>query len=512
MIKDRLKSFHSLIVSIAFGLMFLCLPISSFPYLSRIFGGTSVAPLSVVPAFLLVLILVIPNLIKTKLFSSQFKPLFLFFLLALVSTLLMYFRNVPTFRETHFIKNALEGFITLLMGIAFYYICAHFLKSEDKVKTAIQWMNVGFILITVFSIVQAIFMYKPLDQYPHWLKQMSLFISSSNKIYPRRISGLAFEPSWLAHQLNLLFIPIYLGFTIKEYSVYKIRIFNKFSLENIFLPVSIGLLFLSFSRIGWLTFLILVVYLLIRAANLLIKKVIARIEYKREKPLTKIVQLLIQAGIWLAGILIAIGLAVLAALLISKVDPVRTAALIDLKAIRRLGIYGWANLIQIAERLMYWISGFRIFQLHPLIGVGLGAIGYYFSGVVPAFGYMLPEVVRSINQEMFIPNAKNLWARLLGETGIIGTALFVSWVYLHWKSAKDLEKEKESKFFQAMALVGKLFVIAFVIEGFSMDTFGLPYYWVAFGLLVAAWRIMKSTQKQEYLTQTQDSQLAESGV
>ena len=63
-----------------------------------------------------------------------------------------------------------------------------------------------------------------------------------------------------------------------------------------------------------------------------------------------------------------------------------------------------------------------------------------------------------------------------------------------------------------MALVGKLFVIAFVIEGFSMDTFGLPYYWVAFGLLVAAWRIMKSTQKQEYLTQTQESQLAESGV
>lgn len=134
MFKDRLKPFHSLLVSIAFGLMFLCLPISSFPYLSRIFGGTAVAPLSVVPAFLLVFILVIPNIIKTQAFSSQFKPLFLFFLVALISTLLMYFRNMPTFRDTHFIKNAMEGFITLLMGITFYYLCAHFLKSEDKVK------------------------------------------------------------------------------------------------------------------------------------------------------------------------------------------------------------------------------------------------------------------------------------------------------------------------------------------------------------------------------------------
>jgi hypothetical protein len=42
-----------------------------------------------------------------------------------------------------------------------------------------------------------------------------------------------------------------------------------------------------------------------------------------------------------------------------------------------------------------------------------------------------------------------------------------------------------------------LSVIAFIFEGFSMDTFGLPYYWVAFGLVVAAWRILKNTQLDE---------------
>jgi O-antigen ligase len=129
-------------------------------------------------------------------------------------------------------------------------------------------------------------------------------------------------------------------------------------------------------------------------------------------------------------------------------------------------------------------------------------IGYYFPLNVSYFGYKLPEVVSMLNTDRFIPNAKNLWSRLLGETGIIGTALFVSWLYLQWKSATELEKQGQDRFFKTMGLVGKLFVVSFVIEGFSMDTFGLPYYWVAFGLVVAAWRMFKNTQVIEIEKQT----------
>ncbi len=88
--------------------------------------------------------------------------------------------------------------------------------------------------------------------------------------------------------------------------------------------------------------------------------------------------------------------------------------------------------------------------------------------------------------------------RLLSETGIIGTAFFISWIYLQWKASVELDNKKNILFFyQAFGLVGKLSVIAFIFEGFSMDTFGLPYYWVAFGLVVAAWRILKNTQLDE---------------
>ena len=39
-----------------------------------------------------------------------------------------------------------------------------------------------------------------------------------------------------------------------------------------------------------------------------------------------------------------------------------------------------------------------------------------------------------------------------------------------------------------MGLAGQLLIIALIVEGFSLDTFGLPYYWIGLGLIVASWR------------------------
>ena len=51
--------------------------------------------------------------------------------------------------------------------------------------------------------------------------------------------------------------------------------------------------------------------------------------------------------------------------------------------------------------------------------------GYYFPETLPSFGYRLPEILSVLLYESFIPNAKNLWARLLAETGIVGFSVFV---------------------------------------------------------------------------------------
>lgn len=495
MIKTKLNQFRSVIASIMFGAMFLLLPVSSFPLLSKVFGGTSVAPLSVIPAIILVILLVLPTVLKYQLFSVQFKPLILFFLSAIISTFFAFFRNMPSFRDTHFLKNAIEGVITLLMGFAFYYLCAHFLTTEDKIAKALRWANIGAIFMIAFSVLQTIYIRTPVEFYPAWLGNLIYKTSSSGKIFPRRISGFAFEPSWLAHQLNILYLPVWLGFSVKGYSVFNTRLLKRFTFENLLLIAGIIMLFLSFSRIGWITFGMLIIYLLLRLSNTLFNKAIKRQETKRNKQLTRWQYWLLKFTMWIAVFFVGIALALVAGLVISRLDKYRTADILNFEAMRHMGILGWANLIKIAERLVYWIIGFRTFQLHPWIGVGLGAIGYFFSSTVPSFGYRLPDVVHFMNYENFIPNAKNIWSRILGETGIIGTALFISWLFLQWKAAAELEKENHSTFYQAFGLVGKLIVIAFIFEGFSMDTFGLPYYWIAFGLVVAAWRIFMNVSK-----------------
>ena len=120
MLRTKLEEIRRVLVSIAFAALFLFLPISSLPLISKLFGGTAVAPLSVIPAFLLVFILIIPTFFKQRLFSRQFLPLLFFFIFALMGSALVFLREVPSFRSTPYMRSILEAVITLLMGITFY--------------------------------------------------------------------------------------------------------------------------------------------------------------------------------------------------------------------------------------------------------------------------------------------------------------------------------------------------------------------------------------------------------
>jgi O-antigen ligase len=178
----------------------------------------------------------------------------------------------------------------------------------------------------------------------------------------------------------------------------------------------------------------------------------------------------------------------------SRIDP-RMKYLFDLERYRKFGVLGWASKLSFAERIIYWITAFRVFLLRPFFGVGLGGSGFFFARLTPEFGYSLPEVVRYLFSENVIPNAKNLWIRLLAETGIVGFSLFCAWLFSHWHTAQRIEKQGQHKETRTYGLVGKLFIIAILMEGFSMDSFGLPYIWIAAGLIITFLRI--STLKPE---------------
>ncbi len=96
-----------------------------------------------------------------------------------------------------------------------------------------------------------------------------------------------------------------------------------------------------------------------------------------------------------------------------------------------------------------------------------------------------------------LTNAKNFWTRLLGETGILGFAIFISWLFQFAQDARYLYKQGGSSFGKTMGLFGGLTLLAFLLEGFSLDTFGLPYYWISFGLSTVAWRCFAADQADQ---------------
>lgn len=161
--------------------------------------------------------------------------------------------------------------------------------------------------------------------------------------------------------------------------------------------------------------------------------------------------------------------------------------------IKENGILTWASRLELAERFIYWQTAFITFLSFPLIGVGLGNAGFYFLGNLPSFGYGLPEILRYVLMNNNVANPKNLWIRILAETGIVGFACFFIWFYGHVKMAGSLDSEPRNSLTSVVGLIGILLSISFVLEGFSMDTFGLPYYWIGFGLVMGAYRFFQNS-------------------
>ncbi len=137
--------------------------------------------------------------------------------------------------------------------------------------------------------------------------------------------------------------------------------------------------------------------------------------------------------------------------------------------------------------MVYWQTGLQIFNDHPLLGVGLGNSGYYFLNEMPNDGWGLVEVRQLLIRDASLPNIKNLWVRLLAETGLIGFFSFIAfWIVILW-SGIYLHKHGTG-LSKSLGFAAILTCIAMIGEGFSLDTFALPYTWLIFGMCVAATR------------------------
>jgi O-antigen ligase len=172
---------------------------------------------------------------------------------------------------------------------------------------------------------------------------------------------------------------------------------------------------------------------------------------------------------------------------LSRYDA-RMRRLFDFSALREQSFIHYANQLVFAERIVFWQAGWEVYNDYPLLGVGPGNAGFFFPKKLSAFSWALTEVRTLMYQWSTLPNIKSLWIRLLAETGIIGFVCFLCWLYVLWHAARAAFSDREtgSKLVPAAGLAGMLGLAAFVVEGFSLDTFALPYYWILFGMATAA--------------------------
>jgi O-antigen ligase len=160
------------------------------------------------------------------------------------------------------------------------------------------------------------------------------------------------------------------------------------------------------------------------------------------------------------------------------------SALDNLLPLTEDSLISFSDRLAFSERVVYWFGGWHVFSDYPF-GVGLGNAGFYIVERMNGQGLESIEVRNLVYRAGYLPNSKNLWTRLLSETGFLGFTVFVVWLIVLWRSAARSRKS-ESKLLQILGLAGQLFLMAYVVEGLSMDSFAMPYQWLMAGLISAA--------------------------
>jgi O-antigen ligase len=456
-------------------------PVTSFPPISELFGESTVAPLSLIPLVILIFAWALPQLATGQVIPKLVLPLLLFAGLAVLSSalglihpLLPYKGQTPLARET-------RALATLLVGLAFYLSVTLVFRDRAVLRPALIGLYLGGMATMAWSLLQARYLLPDVTEVPAQFNQLHRLLSIRD-IIPHRVQGLAFEPSWFGNQLVVLYIPLWIASVLTGWSQWR-RVSRWLSVELILLLLGVGLLIAARSRIsiGALLLIMAVLFLAV------VWRLGGRFRILQRLPIGARQAILLAVGV---AALTAAGAGV--ALAARQFDPRMARSLTvftEPEAIRSEHpytlTYEIANRAAFAERVVYWRSGWGVFERYPILGVGLGNSGFLFEETVPAFGHSLKEIRIALNPaNPDFPNPKNLWVRILGETGLAGFATFSVWMLLVLSAARMLWRSPD-RGTRAIGLAGILWTVAFFVEGFSLDTFALPEMWIVPALVTA---------------------------
>jgi hypothetical protein len=494
---ERLRHLGNLTLGMAWVAVFLLMPITSLPLLSRLAGGAEVAPAAILPLGWLALFWFIPYLLKKGAIPRESIPFIFFISVAIIASAAAFFMNIPPFKNANILHEEIRAIFTLSIGAAFYLVTASwFSKSQSRLNFLLKWINVSGFIVILWAIIQAIYIFLLQGHYPDILLMFQRLVSI-RELFKNRVTSFAFEPSWLAHQMNLIYLPFWLGATISRTSAHRFRLW-KISLENILLLLGAAVVFLA-SRVGTLAILLVLAFLGLYA-NVLLARRVHHWSMNRYARYSKAIRNAVRIFLPLILLLGFISIYVLGAVGLvyglSHVDK-RLARFFQPQSLNQWGQliqnpYAFFNYLAFAERYVYWVGGWNVFNIHPILGVGLGNAGTFFQRELPPYSWELPEVMDVYYRASALPNIKSLWIRLLAETGIVGLSSFIAWLYVVFRLSWFVRLSK-NPLFRTIGWSGLFVLLAFVIEGFSTDTFALPYLWISLGIVSAVGALMRNS-------------------
>jgi O-antigen ligase len=470
------------------GLLLLTLPVTSSPVVSFFTGNSTVSPLATIPLLILLAGWIIPYLLKGGRLPSLVIPLAFFIGAALFASVLSPLYGIFPLQGQSVVGRVLRASVTLILGIAFYLAALLIPYSKADTRRSLKWLYAGAVLMLLWSSVQAFFAARQIPFPDIMMNIHRIFVIRDIPV--GRVAGLAYEPSWLGDQLVILYLPLWISSVIRGYSAFSDKL-TRFSVELGLTIWGAVILFFSHSRIGLFSaaFSLGVVGLGWgwRYAGQWSRGIRQRFT-RTEKRNQSSRHVLMRSGIWiiLALLIVSIGIGLF---YLSSQSDRRLSRLFNTDYLQILQgsptpLYKIAQKLAYGSRVMYWTMGYQVFNRYPIFGVGLGNSGFFIHETIPAFGYAIPEVIQRMNGEFGFPNPKNLWIRLLAETGIVGFLFFVTWILfiVRWTWKMLLHRRTYASM---VVLAGTISLIALIFEGFSLDTFALPHLWVMLGFLSA---------------------------
>jgi O-antigen ligase len=376
--------------------------------------------------------------------------------------------------------RAIRSWGTIVVGLSFFFTAFIVSFSQNSFEKPLKWLYAGLALTIIWGGIQAVAVNTSLID-----RDVVNSIQLSFSLRPlqiKRVSGFAYEPAWLADSLMILYFSWLAGSIITGY-----RISRHKWLEPVLAVASFIILLATLSRGGLINALVTGSIVLVFTGFEQIKKGYAWFvsPFKKNS----------QGSKWLRlGIVLAVMLFIAAGFWFLN-ESVYFSTLWSEGLQGGLLDYLLAN--RVGSRLAYNFSGFKVFSLHPWTGVGLGGSGFYMLDYYPDWAISDPsvEIATQLGERFRVfPNPKNMYVRLLAETGLVGFWLFM--VFLLSILGRIFYRLKSGDLISKFIGTTGLFAwIAVAFVNFTQDSFTFPFMWVVFGMILGFDRSLQKTEE-----------------